>query len=78
MPVTLDRERFVETMKEQAEIGPIQNGGLHRLTLSDDDKRIRDWFREQMEAERTNKELTTKDNGGTLGERPSLTKRSGD
>jgi N-carbamoyl-L-amino-acid hydrolase len=51
MPVELDRERFVETMKEQAEIGATENGGLHRLTLSDDDKRIRDWFREQMEAE---------------------------
>ena len=36
-------------MKEQAEIGATDGGGLHRLTLSDDDKRIRDWFHTQME-----------------------------
>ena len=51
MTVTLDRERFIETMKEQAEIGATEGGGLHRLTLSDADKEVRDWFREQMEAE---------------------------
>jgi len=51
MTLALDRDRFVATMKEQAEIGGTENGGLHRLTLSDDDRRIRDWFREQMEEE---------------------------
>ena len=49
MSVSLDRERFIETMKEQAEIGGTAAGGLHRLALSDDDKRIRDWFTEQLE-----------------------------
>ena len=51
MNLTLDRERFVSTMKAQAEIGGTDGGGLHRLTLSDDDKEIRDWFAEQMDAE---------------------------
>lgn len=51
MSLTLDRERFVSTMKEQAEVGGTDGGGLHRLTLSDEDKEIRDWFAEQMEQE---------------------------
>lgn len=45
----LDRERFVSTMQEQAEIGATEGGGLHRLTLSDTDKRVRDWLLDQME-----------------------------
>ena len=51
MRVSLDRDRFVATMKEQAEIGATDGGGLHRLALSDEDEEIRDWFAEQMEAE---------------------------
>jgi len=49
MDVQLDRERFVDTMCEQAEIGGTDNGGLHRVTLSDADKEARDWFLEAME-----------------------------
>jgi N-carbamoyl-L-amino-acid hydrolase len=48
--VSIDGDRLVATMKEQAEIGGTENGGLHRLTLSDEDRRIRDWFTEQCEA----------------------------
>lgn len=51
MTLSLDRERFVATMKEQAGIGGTENGGLHRLALSDSDRRIRDWLVEQMEEE---------------------------
>ncbi|SDK56832.1 Zn-dependent hydrolase [Natronorubrum texcoconense] len=50
MPVALQRERFVSTMKEQAEIGGTDDGGLHRLALSDEDRRIRDWFADQLAA----------------------------
>lgn len=50
MTVSTDRDRFVATMKEQAEIGGTDGGGLHRLALSDDDREIRDWFAAQMEA----------------------------
>ena len=50
MRLDLDRDRFVETMKYQAGIGATENGGLHRLTLSEADKEIRDWFLEQMAA----------------------------
>ncbi|MFP4590421.1 MAG: Zn-dependent hydrolase [Halobacteriales archaeon] len=49
MAIHLDRERFVSTMEEQAEIGATEGGGLHRLTLSDEDREIRDWFTEQLE-----------------------------
>ena len=31
-------------MRTQAEIGATDGGGLHRLTLSDADKEVRDWF----------------------------------
>ncbi|WP_380676628.1 Zn-dependent hydrolase [Salinigranum sp. GCM10025319] len=51
MSLTLDRDRFVSTMKEQAEIGGTDGGGLHRLTLSEEDREIRDWFAERMEDE---------------------------
>ena len=51
MPIEIDRKRFVDTMKKQAEIGATENGGLHRLALSDDDREIRDWFYEQMDDE---------------------------
>jgi len=48
--VTLDEERFVDTMREQAEIGGTEDGGLHRLALSDEDREVRDWFTEQLES----------------------------
>ncbi len=38
-------------MKEQAEFGATEGGGLHRLALSDEDLRVREWFREQMNEE---------------------------
>ncbi|MFD1588261.1 Zn-dependent hydrolase [Halorientalis brevis] len=50
MELLLDRERFVATMQAQAEIGATENGGLHRLALSDADKRVRDWFAAQLDA----------------------------
>ncbi|WP_121744272.1 Zn-dependent hydrolase [Natronorubrum halophilum] len=50
MPVRIAKDRFVETMQTQAEIGATDDGGLHRLTLSDEDKAVRDWFAEQMAA----------------------------
>lgn len=50
MGVSIDRDRLIDTMKEQAEIGATEKGGLHRRTLTDNDKAIRDWFFNQMEA----------------------------
>ena len=50
MSLTLDRQRFVDTMQAQAEIGKRDDGGLLRLAISDEDREVRDWFYEQMEA----------------------------
>ncbi|WP_306059998.1 Zn-dependent hydrolase [Natronococcus wangiae] len=47
--IKLDRDRFIELMVEQSEIGATDDGGLHRLALTDADRQIRDWFREKME-----------------------------
>jgi len=51
MAFEIDEQRFINTMEEQASIGGTDNGGLHRLTLSDADKDARDWFLDAMEAE---------------------------
>lgn len=47
--VNINRDRLVETMKEQAKIGATEEGGLDRLALTDADKTIRDWFCETLE-----------------------------
>ncbi|WP_160134620.1 M20 family metallo-hydrolase [Halococcus salsus] len=49
MRLDVDKERLVETMQAQAAIGATENGGLHRLTLSDEDRAVRDWLRDEME-----------------------------
>lgn len=49
MQLKLDRDRFVKTMESQAEIGGTEDGGLHRLALSDADGAVRDWFVDQLE-----------------------------
>lgn len=48
MPFTLDRDRLVETMEEQAAIGGTETGGLDRVALSAADGEVRDWFRDAM------------------------------
>ncbi|MFC6716071.1 Zn-dependent hydrolase [Natrialbaceae archaeon GCM10025810] len=48
MTIRLDRERLITTMKEQAEYGATEGGGLHRLALSEADREIRDWFVDQL------------------------------
>jgi len=37
-------------MKRQAEIGGTPGGGLNRLTLTEEDRAVRDWFRDLMTA----------------------------
>ncbi|MFB6114615.1 MAG: Zn-dependent hydrolase [Halodesulfurarchaeum sp.] len=49
MAIHIDRDRLVESMQEQAEIGGTDAGGLNRLTLTDADRRARDWFAGQMD-----------------------------
>jgi N-carbamoyl-L-amino-acid hydrolase len=48
--VTIDGERLWSTLMETAQIGGTPKGGIRRLTLSDEDRRVRDWFRAACEA----------------------------
>jgi N-carbamoyl-L-amino-acid hydrolase len=50
MVVELNRERFIKTMQDQAQIGSGGDSGLHRLALSDADRTVREWFRAQLES----------------------------
>ena len=45
----IDTDRFEETFRAYSEIGRTENGGLHRLTLSDADKVVRDRFVSDLE-----------------------------
>jgi len=67
MSIEVDETRFVETMKEQAEIGGTEGGGLHRLALSDEDAEIREWFAAQVSEEGL--ELTVDEFGNMFGYR---------
>jgi N-carbamoyl-L-amino-acid hydrolase len=42
--------RLWDTLMETAQIGATAKGGIKRLTLTDEDRRVRDWFRAAAEA----------------------------
>ena len=42
--LTIDSDRLWGTLMETAEIGGTPKGGICRLTLTDEDRRVRDWF----------------------------------
>ena len=46
----IDSARLWETIHETAQFGATPKGGVRRLTLSAEDKQVRDWFREACEA----------------------------
>jgi beta-ureidopropionase / N-carbamoyl-L-amino-acid hydrolase len=48
--LTINRQRLWDQIMETAAFGATAKGGIKRLTLTDDDKRVRDWFRAQAEA----------------------------
>jgi N-carbamoyl-L-amino-acid hydrolase len=48
MTFSLDEDRFVRSMKTQAEFGGTDDGGLNRPALTDADEAVRDWLTEQM------------------------------
>lgn len=47
--LSADKDRLVSLMKKQAQIGATDNGGLHRLALTEEDRIARDWLRELFE-----------------------------
>ncbi|OZA88861.1 MAG: Zn-dependent hydrolase, partial [Azorhizobium sp. 39-67-5] len=46
----IDGDRLWDTIMETARIGATQKDGVRRLTLSEEDRRMRDWFRGACEA----------------------------
>jgi N-carbamoyl-L-amino-acid hydrolase len=46
----IDPQRLWDTLMDTARIGGTAKGGIRRLTLTDEDRRVRDWFRAQCEA----------------------------
>ncbi len=48
--LSIDAERLWTDLMETAQIGGTPDGGVARLTLSDDDRRIRDWLTGQCAA----------------------------
>lgn len=48
--LTINAERLWDTLMETAEFGRTPKGGIKRLTLTDLDRQVRDWFRDACEA----------------------------
>ncbi|MCF3934293.1 Zn-dependent hydrolase [Acuticoccus sp. M5D2P5] len=47
----IDKERLWSSLMDSAQFGATAKGGIRRLTLSDEDKAVRDWFKAACEAE---------------------------
>jgi beta-ureidopropionase / N-carbamoyl-L-amino-acid hydrolase len=47
--LTINPQRLWDTLMETAQFGGTPKGGIKRLTVSDDDKRVRDWFKAACE-----------------------------
>jgi N-carbamoyl-L-amino-acid hydrolase len=48
--LAIDPDRLRETFDDYSAVGATERGGLHRLALSDEDRRVRDRFRRDLEA----------------------------
>ena len=48
--LTIDPQKLWDNLMETAKFGGTHKGGIKRLTVSDDDKRVRDWFKAACEA----------------------------
>jgi beta-ureidopropionase / N-carbamoyl-L-amino-acid hydrolase len=47
--LTINPQRLWDTLMETAEFGGTPKGGIKRPTVSDEDKRVRDWFKAECE-----------------------------
>jgi N-carbamoyl-L-amino-acid hydrolase len=45
----INPQRLWDSLMETARIGGTAKGGIHRLSLSDEDRAVRDWFRKECE-----------------------------
>ena len=41
----IDPEKLWDDLMETAQIGATEKGGINRLTLTDLDRQVRDWFK---------------------------------
>jgi N-carbamoyl-L-amino-acid hydrolase len=48
--LAINPQRLWDHIMDTASFGATQKGGIKRLTLSDDDKKVRDWFKNECEA----------------------------
>lgn len=48
--LTINPQRLWDALVETAKFGGTPKGGIKRLTVSDEDKKVRDWFKAQCEA----------------------------
>ncbi len=48
--LTINPQRLWDSLMETARFGGTEKGGIRRLTLSDEDKAVRDWFKTACEA----------------------------
>jgi beta-ureidopropionase / N-carbamoyl-L-amino-acid hydrolase len=61
-------QRLWDSLMETARFGATEKGGIKRLTLSDEDKQVRDWFRRACEA--VGCTVTVDDCGNMFARRP--------
>ena len=47
--LVIDGKRLWDAIMETAAFGATPKGGIKRLTLSDDDRKVRDWFKRACE-----------------------------
>ena len=47
--LTINPQRLWDSLMETAQMGATPKGGIKRLTVSDEDKRVRDWFKAECE-----------------------------
>jgi beta-ureidopropionase / N-carbamoyl-L-amino-acid hydrolase len=66
--LTIDPERLWGDLMETARIGATAKGGICRLTLTDLDRQVRDWFKAQAEA--LGCTVTIDDMGNMFAQRP--------
>ncbi len=64
----IDTRRLWDSLMETAQIGATPKGGLCRLTLTDLDRQVRDWFKAQCEA--LGCSVTVDDMGNMFARRP--------
>lgn len=66
--LTINAERLWDSLMETARIGGTAKGGICRLTLTDLDRQVRDWFRSACEA--AGCEVTVDELGNMFARRP--------